>query len=292
MQTHWARTILVVLCSPTVGCAADGTAVAGAPAEEPAPARTLEDAGPRSSPTDGSGADTVCSPGDSRPCYDGPPETRGSGICQEGTQHCIEAGEFGTWGECSGQITPDDTPTGTCDCSPENLEAAGDDAVPDRSPPLCGGAHTACDCQAAGGEWVDIGETCRVCRFDAPECPDGWTHYDNWITSATNTECPNVETRFASSGTDECDFIDIPFVHASTGTYLLSCERSSDYCCGTPPDNSDGHLTAEGRPWSSHEPDTRSWVQGYNRCGCACGPEHCTTTTISCVASITQIGCT
>lgn len=249
------------------------------------------DAGSVRGPTPDAG-DVSCEIGETRPCYEGPPESRGMGICREGTETCVLAGEFGAWGDCVGQVTPADTPTGTCECSAENLTAAGaDSGVPDTSPRACTGAHSACECLAAGGEWVDIGEPCRICRFDAPSCPAGWAHYEHWNTTETNHACPAIATRLEGSGTDECYFIDIPIVRTSSGQYLLSCERRTDLCCGTPPDNSDGHLTAVGRPWSSHEPDRRSWVQGYNACGCACGPEHCTTATISCDAVIAQIGC-
>lgn len=240
-------------------------------------------------PADDAGAGETCAPGDTRPCYDGPPETLDIGVCRAGVQTCTPAGEFGLWGECFGQVTASETATGTCECSPENLEAGGA-PVPDTSPALCGEMHTACDCGAAGGEWVDIGESCRICRFEGSECPESWTQLESWNTTATNTECPTFALE--PSGTSECSFIDIPIVRTSTAAMQLSCDRRSDFCCGSPPDNSDGHLTAQGQAWSNHIPDETSWTQGYNRCGCACGSEHCTTTTALCRALITQIGCT
>lgn len=47
-----------------------------------------------------------CEPGDTQPCYTGPPETRGVGACADGEQICEAAGEFSGWGECVGDVTP------------------------------------------------------------------------------------------------------------------------------------------------------------------------------------------
>jgi len=44
----------------------------------------------------------VCTGGDSRPCYDGPAGTAGSGACRAGTQTCTG----GAWGACQGQVLP------------------------------------------------------------------------------------------------------------------------------------------------------------------------------------------
>jgi hypothetical protein len=44
----------------------------------------------------------VCTEGEARSCYTGPPGTEGVGICTAGSQTCQE----GEWGPCSGEITP------------------------------------------------------------------------------------------------------------------------------------------------------------------------------------------
>src|SRR5206468_4370720 len=43
-----------------------------------------------------------CRNGATQSCYTGPPETRGVGTCQDGTQTCTD----GHFGDCAGQIAP------------------------------------------------------------------------------------------------------------------------------------------------------------------------------------------
>jgi len=44
-----------------------------------------------------------CSPGSAEPCYDGPPNTLGVGLCAGGTRSCDG---LGNWGPCTGQTLP------------------------------------------------------------------------------------------------------------------------------------------------------------------------------------------
>jgi len=46
----------------------------------------------------------TCTPGETRPCYEGPSGTEGVGICKAGVATCVEDGT--DWSECVGQITP------------------------------------------------------------------------------------------------------------------------------------------------------------------------------------------
>jgi hypothetical protein len=209
----------------------------------------------------GSSSDAACTPGDTRAC--------GIGLCF-GVQTCSSAGEFGTWGECD--AAPSDAPNGTA---------------------LCGGAHTECDCGKAGGEVVDIGESCRICRFDAATCPDDFTNYDNWRTTTDGTDCGSatqVQLDTGPGGAEEDCPQYVPAVLASGTYYMLSCDREANYCCGTPPDPL-AVQQPKGHPWSSHTPEETSFMQGYNPCGCACGPEHCIVGQLLCAAATTQIGC-
>ena len=43
-----------------------------------------------------------CFPGETQPCYTGPPETRITGECADGIQNCID----GEWGPCVGEVLP------------------------------------------------------------------------------------------------------------------------------------------------------------------------------------------
>ena len=44
-----------------------------------------------------------CEPGQTQPCYTGPVGTEGVGVCHGGTATC---GNDGTWGPCTGEVTP------------------------------------------------------------------------------------------------------------------------------------------------------------------------------------------
>jgi hypothetical protein len=47
-----------------------------------------------------------CDPGAVQACFTGPPGRHGVGGCVDGTQTCIDAGGYGTWGACTGGIAP------------------------------------------------------------------------------------------------------------------------------------------------------------------------------------------
>ncbi|MEI8256293.1 MAG: hypothetical protein WCJ30_11535, partial [Deltaproteobacteria bacterium] len=81
-----------------------------------------------------------CAAGDRRPCYDGPPSTRGVGACLDGVQSCV-ASDAGTgWGPCTGEVLP--------------------------SAPACDGVDHACDGMPFGGCACTPGTT-RTC-YDGP----------------------------------------------------------------------------------------------------------------------------
>lgn len=71
---------------------------------------------PPSTETCGNGADEdcdgeidegcACTPGAVQACFHGPPGRRGVGACVDGMQTCQGDGEFGSWGPCTGGITP------------------------------------------------------------------------------------------------------------------------------------------------------------------------------------------
>jgi len=69
-----------------------------------------------------------CSGSETRACYPASanPSTRGVGPCKDGMQTCMSTGEFGTWGNCTGAVTPqtenctngvDDNCSGQIDCA-------------------------------------------------------------------------------------------------------------------------------------------------------------------------------
>ncbi len=52
----------------------------------------------------GTGGGGACTPGETRPCYDGPEGTEGKGICKAGVQTCFPDGS--SWFSCSGAVKP------------------------------------------------------------------------------------------------------------------------------------------------------------------------------------------
>ena len=46
-----------------------------------------------------------CAKGATQKCYPGP-AAQLTGLCKQGTQTCVPSGEFGSWGKCTGAVTP------------------------------------------------------------------------------------------------------------------------------------------------------------------------------------------
>ncbi|TKC98112.1 hypothetical protein E8A74_42540 [Polyangium fumosum] len=94
-------------CKPgTITCNPDGTAYGPCTGEvTPVPevcATAADD--DCDGQTNEEGADCVCAPGSSEPCYTGPMGTAGLGICMAGTQVCNDLGT--AYGPCTGEVTP------------------------------------------------------------------------------------------------------------------------------------------------------------------------------------------
>jgi len=69
----------------------------------------------------------ACTPGDSQPCYAGPPGTQDVGLCAAGEQVCTPQGE---WGPCVGEVLP----------AAESCVTPGDESCDGVDP--CGGVGT------------------------------------------------------------------------------------------------------------------------------------------------------
>lgn len=59
---------------------------------------------------------TLCVPGQSRACYEGPPGTEGVGACAAGQQQCDASGE--AWSACAGEVWPE--PQERCDTAQDD----------------------------------------------------------------------------------------------------------------------------------------------------------------------------
>ena len=69
-----------------------------------------------------------CEVGQTQPCFKGKPNQRNVGICQDGTQTCVVGsdGKTGTWGDCTGGISPKQD---VCDLADNDCNGCIDDGL-------------------------------------------------------------------------------------------------------------------------------------------------------------------
>jgi hypothetical protein len=133
------RTDSGVCAPPNLG------ATCAAPIAENAGCKAAEDCGPNGT---GNGLDDncngivdegcSCTPGAVERCFLGPPGKHNIGACTDGQQTC-QGAEFGTWGPCTGSISPQ---AETCDKLDNDCNGCADDG-------LCCGGVLACPASVA-----------------------------------------------------------------------------------------------------------------------------------------------
>jgi hypothetical protein len=113
MRGSLAFALLLAGCGGTshsAGFAADDGGIDGTVSDAPLVLSTDDGAAPLPqdcSPTSLNLAGCGCAtPGTKQACYTGDPKTRKVGTCADGTQTCTKLGEFSTWTNCTGAITP------------------------------------------------------------------------------------------------------------------------------------------------------------------------------------------
>ncbi len=79
----------------------------------------------------------TCVPGETRPCFAGPPDRRNVGICADGIEACTE---FGIWGACSSGVSPT---IEACNGSDDDCNGITDDLPGCTSAVMCPGNETA-----------------------------------------------------------------------------------------------------------------------------------------------------
>lgn len=138
----------------------------------------------------GSGGAAVCSPGETRACYPGPPGTQGVGICTAGVETCLPDGSAFT--PCEGAVLPEpqescgtetdddcdgtaDDPDASCVCKPGLLEACYNGPASTAGLGLCTAGLRTCD--ASGTTWRpcegEVTPQQETCDDDTDEDCDG-----------------------------------------------------------------------------------------------------------------------
>ena len=97
------------------------------------------------------------------------------------------------------------------------------------------GLHTEADCIADGGERVNIGGIAHVCRFAGSSCAAGWTQFENWNTTSSNSgsgsgcspgSCSSSSQAWGNHAPATCGY-------ATGKTYSCGCDEYGCYtCCG------------------------------------------------------------
>ncbi len=136
----------------------------------------------------GNGGGTFCTPDAQKPCYTGPPNTSGMGICAPGAQICNQDGS--AYGPCVGDITP----------KPETCATPGDDDCNGMANE--GGADCACAPGSMGVCYTGPMMTAGVglCHGGLQTCKADGTGYGGCMGEVT----PTVET-CVTLGDDDCD---------------------------------------------------------------------------------------
>ncbi len=151
-----------------------------------------------------------CTPGQTRPCYTGPPGTKGVGICKPGKETCIKPdkpGEKPYWGQCEGQVLPvpencanqkDDNCNGKvnegCSCKPGETRKC-------KAKNGCAGIQS-CITSGGGTKWGEC-----IASKPTPETCDGFDNdCDGKVDNVKGSDKPITRecTNVCFKGTETC----------------------------------------------------------------------------------------
>ena len=98
----------------------------------------------------------TCTPGETRPCYEGPSGTEGIGICKAGIAECVEDGT--DWSECRDQVLPKSEI-----CSDGiDQDCDGSDLTPETAVDIDGDGYTYCNGDCCETTWDCIADPAKV----------------------------------------------------------------------------------------------------------------------------------
>ena len=135
-------------------------------------------------PVSGHGTYVECTPGERRPCYEGPSGTDGVGICKAGYKECVEDGS--DWSECREQVLP--SPEICSNGIDENCD--GEDMTPENAVDYDGDGYTYCDGDCCETAWEP-----GCSGTDSPERinPGSYEMTDNYVDDNCNGQVDEVE---------------------------------------------------------------------------------------------------
>ena len=135
-------------------------------------------------PVNQSGIYIECTPGETRPCYEGPSGTDGVGACKAGIATCVEDGT--DWSECVGQVVP--SPEICSNGIDENCD--GEDMTPENAIDYDGDGYTYCDGDCCETAWEP-----GCSGTDSPERinPGAFEMKDNYVDDNCNGQVDEVE---------------------------------------------------------------------------------------------------
>lgn len=226
-----------------LGICADGVETCTEGAIECVPTRSASPAEECGTDGTGNGQDNDCNgqvddgcascvPGESKPCYSGPPGTEGFGVCDGGAQTCNGNGE---WGACQGDITP-------------SAELCNDDGKDEN----CDGAVNE-GCACLNGATESCGTDVGMCSTGVRTCVDGkWgTECAGEVGPAPAELCDgsdhdcdgDTHNGFEGLGT-EC-FVGVGACR-NAGTMVCKGDGSGLECDGTPLPGLTYYLDSDG----------------------------------------------
>ncbi|MBP5592454.1 hypothetical protein J6Y50_11465 [bacterium] len=126
----------------------------------------------------------TCTPGETRPCYEGPSGTDGVGTCKAGIATCVEDGT--DWSECVGQVLPGPEICGNG--IDENCD--GEDMTEENAVDYDGDGYTYCN-----GDCCETGWEAGCNGTDSPERVNSgaFEMRDNYVDDNCNGQIDEVE---------------------------------------------------------------------------------------------------
>jgi len=169
-----------------------------------------------------------CSPeGSTKPCYSGPPETRGKGACKDGIQVCTGEMEFFTWGDCEGDVVPQDE---VCDGIDNDCDGVVDDGA--------GASTTEINCEDGidndcDGKTDCEDEECPSCCVPVAEiCDNGVDDDCDGLVDCSDPNCQNRPEDCTNLKDDNCNGLtDCNDPQCSSLEICNPCAHGGCECC-------------------------------------------------------------